>query len=96
MSKAMRLAVAIRRMQIRRRVAEEEEGAAREARRQAQHERTLIRRETTGRLARARIRACERHPSVFAVRQLVRIVRDAEIPTAQRVEAASTLLRWGE
>jgi hypothetical protein len=47
-------------------------------------------------LAHTRIRASERHPSVFAVSQLARIMRNVEIPTTQRIKAASTLLRWGE
>jgi hypothetical protein len=95
-SKATRLVVAVRRMQIRRRNAEALKQEEREARKQARHEQMLSCREKTGRLAHARIAACKRYPSVFAVKQLMSLAQDPRIPAAHRVKAASTLLRWCE
>ncbi len=85
-----------RRWIIRTRAAEAKALAKAEAKEEAKHQRRLERREGTNTLAQARIDACARHPSPFAVQQLVGIAENEDLAAAVRIEAAKLVLKLGE
>ncbi len=67
-----------------------------EAKAERRHELRLKQREGTNLLAKARIKACERHPSPFAVEQLVGIASNENLGAQVRVDAARLVLKLGQ
>lgn len=84
-----------RRWIIRTRAAEAKALAKAEEKLEAQHQARIERREGTNKLAKAWIDACQRHPTPFAVRQLVGIADNDTLNPKTWIEAAKIVLRWG-
>lgn len=93
--KRIALAMAFRHAVLNQRARDEKAAAERERKAQGSHEKRIVRRDGTNKLAAERIEDCKRYPSPHATQQLGDIAGNAGLNGTVRVEAAAALLDMG-